>query len=476
MPARKNHAPNSNTPLFIVNSSAKIDPASRKQIRSHVMRGKNRKRASQKDKPLIRSWINDCQVADYSPNSISIPPRVGNDLSHIAFITPLAPYMQELMFQFFTIIKQSAYPVETCVQPDSRQWVEYLTYDQAYLHSALFSTNAFFDWRRSAKFGSVTLQHLTTCISRLRQNLLDACLATSDSTITTVNTLAMMADLYGDYDNARKHLQGLSKIVEVRGGIKALQYNPQLQSKILRADLGLALSTGVKPLFFSDGFSWEPYLSSQPQSTSSKPTGAPTWDMSFVTDPRLLNVYLDLREFSRAANLAKQIGSKIGAAEYLETLISVQYRLLALRHEDGLSMTAEERLLSVGMLAFTTTTFLHVKGLPFKFPHLQEQARECLQNLDTKKQSGNLRLWFLFVAYISALGSHGTAEDGRLLIEKGREIVEVMKGEKSELGWTDVRDILMEVMWIDWVHSEDGKEFLDKVSNCEKGLKGCVRL
>ncbi|KAK0670032.1 hypothetical protein QBC41DRAFT_98710 [Cercophora samala] len=464
MPPRKNHSPNSETPLFIINTSAKIDPASRKQIRSHVMRGKNRKRASPRDKSLIRSWINDRQVADYSPLSTSIPPRVGNDLSHIAFITPLEPYMQELMFQFFTVVKQSAYPVETCVQPDSRQWVEYLTYDQAYLHSALFSTNAFFDWRRSAKFGDVTLHHFTTCISRLRQNLLDACLATSDSTMTTVNTLAMMADLFGDYDNARKHLQGLFKMVEVRGGIRALQYNPQLQSKILRADLGLALSTGVKPLFFSEGFSWEPYLSSQRQTTSSKPSGIPAWDTSFVTDPRLLNVYLDLREFSRSANLAKQIGSKIGAAEYLETLISVQYRLLALRHEEDRSVTAEERLLGVGMLAFTTTTFLHVKGFPFKFPHLQGEVRECLRDLETKEQSDMLGLWFLFVAYISALGSHGTGDDERLLFEKGREIVEVMNGDKSTLGWNEVRDMLMEVMWIDWVHSEDGREFLDKIT------------
>lgn len=67
------------------------------------------------------------------------------------------------------------------------------------------------------------------------------------------------------------------------------------------------------------------------------------------------------------------------------------------------------------------------------------------------------------MVYILVFGNYGVVEDGGLLVEKGREIVEVMKGEKSELGWIDVRDILMEVMWIDWVYFEDGKEFLDKI-------------
>ncbi|KAK0741795.1 hypothetical protein B0T21DRAFT_345677 [Apiosordaria backusii] len=473
MPPRKQHTPNSNTPLFIVNSSAKIDPASRKQIRSHVMRGKNRKRVDLSTKPSFRSWINDCQVSDYLPLPQSIPPRVGNDLSHIAFIIPLKPYMQDLMFQWFTVIKQAVYPVETCVQPDSHQWVEYLSYDQAYLHSVLFSTHAFFDWSRSAKIGDVTMHHLNTCIVSLQQNLLNACLAVSDSTITTVTTLAMMADLFGDYEDERKHIEGLFKIVEVRGGIRALQYNPQLQSKVLRGDLGLALSTGSKPLFFSEGFSWEPYLYSQTHSVSPNKSNSstPTSDimMPYITDPRLLNIYLDLREFSRAANLAIQIGTKIGAAEYLETLVSVQYRLLALQHEcgDPPVSTEDGKLLRVGMLAFTTTTFLHVKGLPFKFPHLQDQVRECCQGLDTQKHSKKLELWFLFVAYISALGKNGTEEDERMLVEKGREIATGMKAQwKGKIGWNEVRKVLIEVMWIDWVHSEYGRVFLDKLAVC----------
>ncbi|KAK4182578.1 hypothetical protein QBC35DRAFT_395685 [Podospora australis] len=467
-------------PFIIVDTTAKIDPAARKQIRSHVMRGKNRKRHGvDREKVAPGSWIGnqpggappDSQAVVELPN-LRIPRRVGNDMSHLQFIETMDPYMVDLTFQWFSILKQAAYPVEACVQPEPQQWVEPLAYDRAYTHSILFATQAFFDWAREKRFSNIVFGHLNRCISSLRENLLDNERAVSDSTIATVITLGLMADLIGDVEAERKHVEGLYKLVQLRGGIRQLSHNQQLQSKALRTDLGLAINTGSKPLFFSEGFSWDAYLHKPKPSEASQPTAPSHTTTLFDRDQRLLNVYFDLQEFSRAANIAFQTGVKMGGAQFQETLVSVQYRLLALQHEhDSIHKPFPEMLVSLGMLAFSTTTFLQIRALPQKYHHLEKQLRDAVQALRTNDAEESqqeqveltrLKLWFLMVACISVLGG---PEDEAVLIPATKEVL-------GKLGlltspWSEVRDVLREIMWIDWVHSNYGQAFFRKVISSE---------
>jgi hypothetical protein len=134
----------------------------------------------------------------------------------------------------FTILKQAMYPVELCVQPSDGQWVEYLAYDAAYVHSVLCATQGFFDFVGQARFGEKAIHHLNKTLHTLCQNLADTHLATSDSTISTVITLAMLADVMADATAATNHMQGLYQLVNIRGGIPGLRHNSELQSKVLR--------------------------------------------------------------------------------------------------------------------------------------------------------------------------------------------------------------------------------------------------
>ncbi len=90
--------------LIVTTSSARLDPAVRKQVRSYVMRGKNRKKHKPHDNAALGSWINGSQ--DIAPDSDparaaiqAIPPRVGNDLTHITFADEMQPDMLELVFK-----------------------------------------------------------------------------------------------------------------------------------------------------------------------------------------------------------------------------------------------------------------------------------------------------------------------------------------------------------------------------------------
>lgn len=126
------------------------------------------------------------------------------------------------------------YPVELCVQPGDGQWVEYLAYDAAYVHSIICATQSFFDFVGQARFGEKAIHHLNRSLHTLRQNLADNQLATSDSTISTVITLALLSDVMGDATAATNHMQGLYQLVNIRGGIPGLRHNSELQSKVLR--------------------------------------------------------------------------------------------------------------------------------------------------------------------------------------------------------------------------------------------------
>lgn len=59
-------------------------------------------------------------------------------------------------------------------------------------------------------------------------------MATSDSTICVVVCLVTTSALVGDYEAAKKHMVGLSKMVELRGGLGAFKENGQVQLKLCR--------------------------------------------------------------------------------------------------------------------------------------------------------------------------------------------------------------------------------------------------
>ena len=124
-----------------------------------------------------------------------------------------------------------------CLSFDPRNsfWFEYLSLDAAYLHSLLWAAQTYFN---SLVHGHPdarnTIFHEHQTISLLQKRLGDIQLATSDSTICVVTLLVMMTVLSGRLTTARKHLEGLHRIVTLRGGLRQLKTNTQLQIKVCR--------------------------------------------------------------------------------------------------------------------------------------------------------------------------------------------------------------------------------------------------
>lgn len=56
----------------------------------------------------------------------------------------------------------------------------------------------------------------------------------SDPTILVVLALAGHAHMINDYETAKNHIEGLRKIVQLRGGLGTFSYHPKLSIELLK--------------------------------------------------------------------------------------------------------------------------------------------------------------------------------------------------------------------------------------------------
>ncbi|CZR52828.1 uncharacterized protein PAC_02705 [Phialocephala subalpina] len=441
-------------PFIVTTSHEKPSSASRRLIRSHVMRGKNvKKPASSHLKP--GAWMNrdsgaeeDLEAAE--EKSMVPNPRLefaGSGLAFFRFADGVQPYMADMIFKFFTILKQSLYPIEVCLawDPESSKWFEYLQSDAMYLHSMVWSTQLYFDWLQGSGPSHSTLVHFSKTLNLLQGRVVDPDMATSDTTISVVVTLVMMTALVGKQEEAKRHMKGLHRMVVVRGGLRELRENSQLQIKCCRADLSIALANGTKPFFFSKNIAWEPFLPTKEDHI------VPLTDM----DTRLANIWGDLRTFCRSANIAFQTGQKVDPELFQETLISIEYRLIHLDpNEDFLQET-----LRLATLAFSTTVFLQTVGVKARYDSLSRQSRSSIHLESFEQAPHDLCIWILFVAAVFAV----TGEDDYWVIPLLQERLRRVEVET----WNTVRGILKKFLWIDALHDAEGERIFDRV--CRQG-------
>jgi hypothetical protein len=100
------------------------------------------------------------------------------------------------------------------------------------MHSVLYVASTFFDIVNHKPSRKVTNYHFYKLVRALNERLSDSAAAVSDSTVTTITSMVMVALCVHDLAAARTHLDGLRRIVQLRGGIEAFNHNPKLQEKL----------------------------------------------------------------------------------------------------------------------------------------------------------------------------------------------------------------------------------------------------
>ncbi|KAK9771095.1 putative Transcription factor domain-containing protein [Seiridium cardinale] len=447
-------------PFIISNPAKGSNDEERKLIRSHVMRGKNRKKIP----PRPSSWINgraDCHEGDLWKNRLSYAPtKVGGEFS----LTPFSAEMTPRTLETIRKLRYAMFPLQLGWPSEKTEasWFEPIWRDVACLHFTLFTTNTYL----STIYGheedrDAALVHFSEALSILQKRLdaSDDALSVSDTTILIVVGLTMAATALGDFETAAKHLSGLHKMVALRGGLSSFQGKKLLQAKICRADLEVTISTGCKPLICSKDFSWGSYLSSSRQTLVSSTSGPTTKRCAAELegflgriDTRLRLVWLDLAEFVRAVNIARQTRLDIDSELYMEAMVSIHYRLLYLRYDVGDVCEA----VRLGLLAFASTLFLQWRDIKTRFEHLARRFRHALSLLRYNKEvmPAELRLWLYMAGPICVF------DDAEAALYPA--LIEVLRYLQLTT-WEEVKQTMKTILWVDFLHDFRGKSIVKAV-------------
>jgi hypothetical protein len=228
-----------------------------------------------------------------------------------------------------------------------------------------------------------------------------------------------------------------------------------------------------------DDLSWSPQIA-QSRDATRFPELDPTFQMYVRPDPRLLNVWADLRAFSKLVNDATARRSKVSAEIAMRLATSVPHRLERLGREaearvstahqyrhvpvtsvhDSLSL---HELLRLCMLAYAKMLLMKLPGIGRKMTFLADGLRNVLTawhaDLELRQACGDvsgdvmgvwkLVLWGAFVAGVSIFEDFDE-EWLRELLVQGLSVL----GLRS---WAEAREELKGFLWIDVVFDQPGK-------------------
>ena len=123
-------------------------------------------------------------------------------------------------------------------QADNKDWLQLVALDAAALHITAFAIEEFIDrvLRCHQDGTNVTaMLHLQKGLQLLRERLLgqDDGTKIGDSTIGVVVKLASAAYFNGDFSSSKQHMEGIRRMVDLRGGLEIFK-GKQLLVDMLR--------------------------------------------------------------------------------------------------------------------------------------------------------------------------------------------------------------------------------------------------
>ncbi|KAG9232231.1 hypothetical protein BJ875DRAFT_486285 [Amylocarpus encephaloides] len=462
-------SPSAEIPFIVSSNIEKVDPVTRKLIRSHVMRGKkqNGVRQEKKKQRTTLATSADWRAPPKEEEIIEViklfapmvPGRVGSDLSLVEFAADINPAILLNMAKVCTVAKRVIFPLMVAigVQEDNRGSFSSIALDAALLHITASVAEGFLDRilrRRKNYINTAATLHLQKGLRLLRDTLLgeDEEKKVSDTTISVVLKLAQVAHFDGDHQASKQHMAGLRRIVDLRGGLNALN-GSKLVSEMLRCDLSIALLSSTPPVFFllpSERVSQYPekLLSASDDNLYRQD------DIALIQKMNgdLATSWQVLKRFCLLVNLGTQTQRLISPEIIHGTMTAVIYRLLHMSFPTG-SIDATVHL---GLLAFSHHVFLQWQDIRPPYYHFPDAYKNSILGLKSVDGiSRQLTLWLLMVGANSLF----YLSDETWMRELLRESVVRCQAKT----WKEVQEILKSYMWIPLLDEEPGKRLYDSI-------------
>ncbi|RDW90425.1 uncharacterized protein DSM5745_02200 [Aspergillus mulundensis] len=249
--------------LFIDNS-AFIDRATRKRIRTHAATGKNANRTltrSSKSKgnnvtPFrVPEAIRREQRNETANGEVARPVTDG-----LVFPIPVPEtskgLVREALF-FFSGIRYNPELDGALENPDhmGSVWVRYFFIDEAYFHCSV--ATSILCSQNLVRETTQGMRHIARTYRIVQKRLMSQEEATSDMTMAILVAMSQYERLQGQYARGYVHLQGLRRMVELRGGIKQFDSdNCGVIQKVLRDSLMIQGRFGIRFTTWFKDFVW----------------------------------------------------------------------------------------------------------------------------------------------------------------------------------------------------------------------------
>lgn len=145
--------------------------------------------------------------------------------------------------QVSSIAKQVLFPLESCIffERRAQDWIAPLVVDPAYLHGMIFTSQYYFDTIASPNSSCAserTLVHFVETLRLLRERLENNASQEriSNTTAAAVMGLAGHAYLTGNSRSSKQHMDGLRRIISLRGGVESFRNSasPKLLLEMIR--------------------------------------------------------------------------------------------------------------------------------------------------------------------------------------------------------------------------------------------------
>ncbi|KAK8057615.1 hypothetical protein PG996_011552 [Apiospora saccharicola] len=481
--------PVGNMPFIVSSNGDKANPTTRRLIRSHVMRGKKKKKKEMtagispsrgregngigtSTGPVQRDPVNLEEL--FKTHMPLLPGRLGTRLYYLDFpddidSSVIMQMIQESvridsnMPQVSKVAMKIVSPLLASIGFHDEGGVSRhpVGFDAAALHINAYALENFIDRilrrRPDATVNSEAAQHHQRGLQLLRQKLLgdDEEERISDATVSAVLKLASASHFDGDVATSKQHIQGLRKMVDLRGGLDAFNHHPRLRTEMLRCDLGIALLTDSKPEFFLQPS--EP-IPEYPAQLSSKPITKlrPEQGLNFISmlDEDLAEAWRTTRSFCLLANLGTQTRMLLPPETIHGTMTAVMYRLFHMGFASG-SFNETVRL---GLLVSTYHIFLQWQDIR---PPSHGISASYHQSLRRHMSDGGLvpsktMVWLLTVGAVSLFNIF---EDDWLR-DSLREHLDICQVRT----WKELQEILKSQLWIQQLDDKSGKHVYDSLS------------
>ncbi|KAK4948641.1 hypothetical protein LTR10_012645 [Elasticomyces elasticus] len=459
--------------LFVLtDGNGKADPEKRKLIRKFTMLGKNRGK-TRNVKPVKMKSLYDPNGSNGEHDEASgllikmrystIPRQAMSELSLTQFAATVDPPVIHDLLKFSFKAKRIMYPLERHIMFHKNNkvdtmWVELLTLDAAYMHAAVFASQAYIFHtsnqetpvaaRRAVVHHSAALRLLRERLSAPKE---EDKISVTDPTILVVLYLTLHAHFMVDCKTAKHHMSGLRKLVDMRGGLMAFNYNTKMVIELLKCDLSIALDNGTEPMFFNDPSEpLMPYDSTL--MTTKKPESSGTKLLvKLDIDAALVQAWTYLQRFCSTITAAAEHKRQLPKEILLSAMGPVMYRLLRMKSFDTTSIDEAVRL---GLLVFSSHIFLSWQGVKPRSTYLPNTYRSCLLNLKLPSAlPPKILVWLLMTGALSVFHE----ADGPWLmpwLQGNIELCEVHD-------WCELRSQLQAFPWIDFLDDNLGRTIFD---------------